>query len=110
MNFYICEFERQFLSVNFDFDSISDVDYLLDMDRAFVLFFRPRCGSTTLTRWFFENQGVKFGGFSISAFRNNWLKPKLLQMNNFMERNYDKLHKFVVVRDPLDGQSAAIYM
>ena len=88
--------------MNFNFKTISDVDYLLDMERGFVLFFRPRCGSTTVTRWFFENQGVKFGGFSISAFRNEWLEPRLERMNDFLVKNYDALHKFAVVRDPVD--------
>ena len=79
----------------------SDVDWLLDEEHGFVVFFRPRCGSTTLTRWFFENKGVKFGGFSISAYRNEWLQPRIVQLQSYLEANYDKLHKFVVIRDPM---------
>lgn len=81
---------------------ISDVDWLLDEEHGFVVFFRPRCGSTTLTRWFFENKGVKFGGFSISAYRNEWLQPRIAQLRSYLDANYDKLHKFVVIRDPIE--------
>ncbi len=80
----------------------SDVDWLLDEEHGFVVFFRPRCGSTTLTRWFFENKGVKFGGFSISAYRNEWLQLRFVQLQSCLNTNYDKLHKFVVIRDPIE--------
>ncbi|WP_186510776.1 sulfotransferase family 2 domain-containing protein [Caenimonas sedimenti] len=82
--------------------SVGDVDWLLDQERGFVMFFRPRCGSTTLTRWFFENLGVKFGGFSIAAYRNEWLEPRLEQLRADLHSRYAELHKFVVVRDPFE--------
>lgn len=81
---------------------LMDVDWLLDEERGFVAFFRPRCGSTTLTRWFFENKGVKFGGFSISQFRVEWLGPRIDHLQQVLQDQYDRLHKFVVVRDPID--------
>jgi hypothetical protein len=80
----------------------SDIDWLLHEEKMFACFFRPRCGSTTLTRWFFENIGYKFGGFSIAAFRNEWLQPRIEQLTAFLDAHYDELHKFVVVRDPFD--------
>ncbi len=79
-----------------------EVDWLLNEEKGFVLYFRPRCGSTTATRWFFENMGVKFGGFSIAAFRNEWLEPRLDDLQEFLDENYSTLHKFVIVRDPFD--------
>lgn len=82
--------------------SMSDIDWLLDDERGFALWFRPRCGSTTLTRWFFENRGVKFGGFSISAYRNDWLKERYGELARTLEQRYDELHKFVVIRDPIE--------
>lgn len=80
----------------------NDIDWLLDEERGFVLFFRPRCGSTTLTRWFFENNGVVYGGFSIAAHRNEWLAPRLEHLQQVLDQRYDELHKFVVIRDPIE--------
>lgn len=80
----------------------SEVDWLLNEEKGFVLFFRPRCGSTTLTRWFFENTGTKFGGFSISAYRVDWLNERLEQLQAALSERYDELHKFVVVRNPFE--------
>lgn len=82
--------------------SYTDIDWLLDEERGFVLFFRPRCGSTTLTRWFFENKGVKFGGFSISAFRTDWYHEHYEHLARILDQRYDDLHKFVVIRDPIE--------
>jgi hypothetical protein len=81
---------------------IQDIDWLLNEEKGFVLFFRPRCGSTTLTRWFFENLGIKFGGFSISQFRNEWLESRVEHLQNVLEVHYEELHKFVVIRDPIE--------
>lgn len=80
----------------------NDIDWLLDEERGFMLFFRPRCGSTTLTRWFFENKGVVFSGFSISAYRNEWLAPRLEHLQQVFNQRYEELHKFVVLRDPIE--------
>ncbi|MBL4810719.1 MAG: sulfotransferase family 2 domain-containing protein [Phycisphaerales bacterium] len=80
----------------------SEVDWLLDEEHGFVLFFRPRCGSTTLTRWFFENMGVVFSGFSISAYRVEWLTRQMEHLQEVLDSRYDKLHKFVVLRDPVE--------
>jgi len=82
-------------------NNINDIDWLLNEEKGFVLFFRPRCGSTTLTRWFFENMGVKFGGFSIAKFRNEWLEPRLEHLQQALNARYKDLHKFVVIRDPI---------
>jgi len=81
---------------------VNDIDWLLDLDRGFVVYFRPRCGSTTLTRWFFENLGVKFGGFSISAYRKDWLSTRWQKLEDYLNQHYDNLHKFVVVRNPFE--------
>ncbi len=80
----------------------SDVDWLLDEENGFVLFFRPRCGSTTLTRWFFENMGVVFSGFSISGYRVEWLESRMEHLQQVLDERYDELHKFVVIRDPIE--------
>ena len=85
-----------------DTPSMQNVDWLLDEERGFVFFFRPRCGSTTLTRWFFENKGVKFGGFSIAAYRTEWLEPRYGHLKSVLDQRYDELQKFVVVRDPIE--------
>jgi len=87
----------------------NEIDWLLDEERGFVLFFRPRCGSTTLTRWFFENNGVVYGGFSISAHRNEWLAPRLEHLQQVLDDRYDDLHKFVVLRDPIE-RAVSSYM
>jgi hypothetical protein len=80
----------------------ADVDWLLNTDKGFALWFRPRCGSTTATRWFFENLGVQFGGFSIAQFRNSWIAERFAELSAHLEEYYDDLHKFVIVRDPYD--------
>lgn len=81
---------------------VQNIDWLLNEEKGFVLFFRPRCGSTTLTRWFFENMGVKFGGFSISQYRSEWMEPQLEHLQKVLNERYNELHKFVVIRDPIE--------
>jgi hypothetical protein len=46
--------------------------------------------------------GVKFGGFSIAAYRNDWLEPQLDHLQKVLDERYEELHKFVVVRDPIE--------
>lgn len=79
-----------------------DPDWLLNTEKGFVAFFRPRCGSTTLTRWFFENLGYEFGGFSIAEFRNDWFRERADELQAALDERYPDLHRFVVVREPLD--------
>lgn len=79
-----------------------EVDWLLNAEKGFVAFFRPRCGSTTVTRWFFEALGHKFGGFSIAAFRNEWLEPRFEELSAVLQARYDELHKFAIIRDPFE--------
>ncbi len=79
-----------------------NTEWLLHEENRFVFWFRPRCGSTTLTRWFFENLGVKFTGFSISGYRVEWFDERRDRLTKFLDEEYDNLHKFVVVRNPYD--------
>jgi hypothetical protein len=81
---------------------VPDPEWLFNSEKGFVFFFRPRCGSTTLTRWFFENMGYKFGGFSIAGFRREWMEERWDALARELDERYDELLKFVVVRNPYD--------
>ncbi|NDV27504.1 sulfotransferase family 2 domain-containing protein [Desulfovibrio sp. JC010] len=78
------------------------LDWVLNSEKGFAAFFRPRCGSTSVTMWFFANMGYRLRGVSVAAFRKDWVDTHREELEQGLEKNWDSLHKFVVVRDPFD--------
>lgn len=78
------------------------LDWMLNADKGFVAYFRPRCGSTSLAMWFFANMGYHLRGVSVSAFRQDWVNHQREQLERVLDERWDSLHKFLVVRNPFD--------
>jgi len=75
---------------------------LINRRHKFALFFRQRCGSTSATRWFFENLGYSFNGFSIAGFRSIWSKNNMSSLYSHFDEHFDEYLKVAIIRNPFD--------
>ncbi|MBM4057684.1 MAG: sulfotransferase family protein [Planctomycetes bacterium] len=78
---------------------------LIDPSGRFILFWTPRCGSTTLLAWFFEAIGLggQLKSKSAHALRVAWQSEREISPSELQALYGDKsVAKYVVCRDPFD--------
>jgi hypothetical protein len=86
---------------------------LIDPGERFLLFWLPRCGSTTLAAWFFNaiGEGERLRGASAHSVRAEWQKAHAPDTAT-LERLYvdPSVDRYVLGRDPLDRAVSSYYL
>lgn len=86
---------------------------LVDPHHRFIIFWTPRCGSTTLLAWFFEAIGLasELRTQSAHALRSKWQAENPISSGDLQRMCLDpSVLKFVVCRNPFDRIVSSYYL